>query len=133
MKIIAKALVKDANSKILILRRSLTHPNNPHQSDFPGGEVDGKEDGIAAVTREIFEEAGLTVSKSSVELLHEKVIGNEVKHIVYTVKIDKVEPTVTLSWEHDAYYWKTLKDIMEETLPSNVDSYYLTVLDYLFN
>ncbi|HRI05798.1 MAG TPA: NUDIX hydrolase [Candidatus Dojkabacteria bacterium] len=131
MKIVAKSLVYDANNKILILRRSLTHPNNPHHSDLPGGEVDGNENEIEAVAREIKEEAGLDISVSSLKLVYEKTISEEVKHVLYTTKIDDSEPLVTISWEHDAYTWKSLKDLKDDPLPQNVDIYYLTVLEYL--
>lgn len=131
MKIIAKTLVYDLDNNILILRRSLTHPNNPHHSDLPGGEVDGKENDTTAVIREIKEETGLIVSDSSVKLVYEKKISEDVKHIVYVAKIDMKEPIVKVSWEHDAYTWKKVEVIKAEELPSNVDIYYLTVLEYL--
>ena len=51
MKTIAKVLIKDKENNILILRRSITHPNNPHHFDLPGGEIEENETNSDAVKR----------------------------------------------------------------------------------
>jgi 8-oxo-dGTP pyrophosphatase MutT (NUDIX family) len=41
--VVAKALLVDTNGKILLLRRSGTHPHFAYHLDFPGGEVEHHE------------------------------------------------------------------------------------------
>ncbi len=131
MKTIAKVLIKDKENNILILRRSITHPNNPHHFDLPGGEIEENETNSDAVKREIYEESGLDVLESSLTLVHEKDISIDVKHLLYTTKIDVINPNITISWEHDMYIWMSMEDILNAPRPNNIDIYFLTVLEYL--
>lgn len=131
MKIIAKAIVYDKTNKVLTLRRSITHPTMPHHFDLPGGEVKVNEPNYLGMIREIYEETGLTVLKSSVKLIYNIIPRQNVTHILYTAKIKQQEPGATLSWEHDAYYWIAEDELCEQAFPENVDDYYQSAIEYL--
>ena len=105
-KVIAKAVVLNENDEVLLLRRSVTDDRRPGDQDFPGGEVDEGEDLTAAVCREIFEEAGLTVALHDMQLFygHTEVMKDvSVTRLVFWVRVKN--PEVKLSFEHDEYHW----------------------------
>jgi len=131
MKIVAKILILDKNSHVLVLVRGSTHPNFASHFDFPGGEVEFGEDHITAIIREIKEEIDLNLSAIEVELLFEKKINDELTHILYSYKLDKIEPQIKLSWEHSSYKWIDENQLLDARLPQNVDPYYKNVIDYL--
>jgi len=131
MKIVAKALLYDGAGRILLLRRSLTHPNYPHHYDFPGGEVEDGETHHIANQREILEETSLVVPIGNVKLIYEKEISLDLTHIIHEIKLQEKQPAINLSWEHDGYIWLTLGEFLNSPVPEDPDDYYQTVLDYL--
>lgn len=131
MKTIAKSLVFDDTGSILLLRRSLTHPNYPHHYDFPGGEVEDGEGLSEACCRELLEETGLVVCKKDVVVACKRQITPSLLHIICQIKLFETQPLVTLSWEHDDFTWLTLDELLSSPVPENPDDYYQTVLEYL--
>ena len=131
MKIVAKTVIRDKNSKILVLTRGSTHPNFPNHLDFPGGEVMLGEDNVSGIIREIKEEIGLDLSPSKIKLLFEQKINPELIHLLYGYKMDEAEPKMTISWEHSSYKWVNEKRLLKKQLPQNIDPYYKNVIDYL--
>lgn len=131
MKIVAKALLFNDEDELLVLRRSGTHPYHAYHFDFPGGEAEAGERPIDAVIREVAEEAGLSLQQNDVRLAYEEHVGTDLLHQVYEAKIASAQPSIQLSWEHDAYYWMSTQDLLAAPLPQNVDIYFLTVLSYL--
>lgn len=131
MKIVAKMIIRDKNSKILVLTRGRTHPNFAKHLDFPGGEVEPGEDNNSGIIREIKEEIGLDLLPSKIKLLFDQKINPELTHLLYSYKLDEAEPKLTISWEHSSYKWVNGDLLLKEQLPQNVDPYYKNVIDYL--
>ncbi len=131
MKLVAKALIFDLGGKVLVLRRSGSHPRYAHHFDLPGGEVEQGEDPATAVAREIKEETGLGVDSSSLELCFRNDLPNSLTHLLFKVTCGDGEPKLTLSWEHDGYDWLAVDDLLAQPLPPNVDSYYHDVIKWL--
>ena len=105
-KIIAKAVVLNDAGEVLLLRRSPIDDRRPGEQDFPGGGVEPGEDLIAAVCREIAEEAGLHVEIHDITLFYghtEVTHGSSVTRLVFWVRVSN--PEVKLSFEHDDFHW----------------------------
>lgn len=132
MKVVSKSLVRDKSGKILVLRRSTTHPSFPHHFDFPGGEVEEHEESYElAAVREIEEETGLHLGTEQAREVFRRDPTSSLRHTINLVNIDEIAPSIKLSWEHDAYYWLTVDELLQEPLPENPDSYYLDVIEFL--
>lgn len=132
MKVVAKALLMDEDGNLLLLNRGLTHPNFPGHFDLPGGEVEEGEPWDIAVAREIFEEAGISVTTEHLKKLFEKQHPT-VLHALYTAKLSSKKPPVKLSWEHSAFHWIPPKKLLSLPLPEGVDKYYADVIEHLKN
>lgn len=131
MNIIAKAILMDGDGKILVLRRSHTHPLFAYHLDFPGGQAEQEEAGVEAVVREIFEETGLVIDDALLELAHEKRMSERAHYVVYVARLNESEPQIAISWEHDQFEWLSRSDLLAREAPASVDRYYTTVIDYL--
>lgn len=129
-KVVAKALITNNKNQLLVLYRSNTHPNFPGQLDLPGGEVKNDEHWVDAVAREIREETAIIVSPATLKKILEKQYSN-VKHVLYITKIDETNPIIELSWEHSAFKWYKKEILLKESLPKNVDPYFIDVIQYL--
>lgn len=124
---VAKALLIDEQRRILVLRRSGTDTHRPGALDFPGGAVDEGEDVTAGVVREIREESGLEVSNEALRLLYaatEPYPEKSVTRLLFAVSVPSGE--VRLSFEHDAFYWMPI----EEVVIKYPASFYATGLQY---
>jgi 8-oxo-dGTP pyrophosphatase MutT (NUDIX family) len=134
---VGKALVYNADGKILTLYRSKTHPHLAHYVDFPGGEVEGDEDAAVAIAREIKEETGVTVQATQVNIVHGGVSKNsdgkgETRyHLGKAVLADT--PELTLSWEHERYEWLSTHDLLKQmaTQTDATDTFWDYVVEYL--
>jgi 8-oxo-dGTP diphosphatase len=131
MKIVAKALITDNAGRILVLRRSSTHPRFAHHLDFPGGEVEQDESESEAVAREILEESGLQIPPASLELAHQRQMPDETTHLIFRTNLAVASPRIILSWEHDEHEWITPAQLLKRPAPSSADSFYETILRYL--
>lgn len=104
----AKIVVIDADGDVLLLRRSDTHPKEPHMPDIPGGVVEKGESMEEGVVRELGEETGLILDASKVSLLHSKTYGLpgiSISRLLYAVRLTEQKPDIVLSLEHDKYDW----------------------------
>jgi 8-oxo-dGTP pyrophosphatase MutT (NUDIX family) len=108
--LVAKALILDKEGKLLILRRSASHPALAHLADLPGGIVEHDEEPGAAVVREIAEETGLTIEALS-PVYATPVLTNDHNYptLLYAVTLKERAPDITLSWEHEAFEWAPLE------------------------
>lgn len=127
----AKALLFDTEGKILVLWRSDTHPKFAHHLDFPGGLIDDEESPSDAVSREIFEETGLNVPASDLQLVatHHPHIGSTQRFFVANINLS--EPEVVISWEHELHKWLTLEEFIVEPMPTAADIYHSIAMNHL--
>jgi 8-oxo-dGTP pyrophosphatase MutT (NUDIX family) len=72
----AKILLIDKDKKILILRRSLSHPIWPHHLDLPGGIIEKGETPKQAIIREVLEETKLKIDINQLKLIFKKRLSN---------------------------------------------------------
>ena len=104
----AKAILVSKTGKVLLLRRSATHPTEGLKFDLPGGVVEQGEDNEAALTREILEETGLTLSIAELRLIFTRTNEKNGKiafRFIYAISVKQDNPTIQLSWEHDKAIW----------------------------
>ena len=116
-KSVAKIAVFDKDGRILVLRRSDTHPTMADRSDMPGGLVDPGESEREAVVRELQEEAGLAVDPDSCTLFYADTgffepENTSFSRLFYMIHLD-VNPEITISWEHKSYEWCTIEQLLE--------------------
>lgn len=115
-RVIAKAVLADESGNVLLVRRSETDPRRPNQWDFPGGLVEDNEEYKTACSREIQEEAGITVDAAKLELAYtEQYVDDErdmlVTWLIFTGFV--INQPVTLSFEHSEYTWVPLSKAIE--------------------
>lgn len=130
---VAKVLVRNSEGKYLILRGSVwsERPDRSQKPDFPGGMADEGETHAQAAVRELFEEAGISVNESDLQLVYAfskiKADTNEALiWLLYIVDVDTV-PRVKISWEHEAYMWLS----KDELLTLAIRAPYQEVIGYL--
>jgi 8-oxo-dGTP diphosphatase len=129
MELVTKALLWHGD-KILILRRSKTHPNFAYQFDLPGGLVVSGESNSEALNREILEEIGSKLNIQESDLVYTSHPPGHHKYFIYEASLDSM-PQITLSWEHDEYYWLTSEQILASKYPDDLDPFFAVVLEYL--
>lgn len=111
-----RVLVRRADGKYLILRGSKweERPDRSQKPDLPGGLVDAGETCEQGAIRELREEAGIQVQTSDLELVQGfSYIWKDqdaVTRLMYFVEVDM--PEVTLSWEHEGYWWMDAKEVL---------------------
>ncbi len=132
MKTVAKILLINPSGKILVLKRSDTHPNFPLHYDFPGGVVDQGESHNDAVVRELLEETGITIAHKQTTKVMEVVNGSTL-HLLYEAHIPVETPDITLSWEHVSYSWMSPHELLRIGKTEGMDTYYLDVIMHLEN
>lgn len=113
----AKAALFNDQNQVLVLRRSKTDKKRPGGLDFPGGGLDPGEGPDEAVVREIEEEIGL-----SSENIHDLQVAytdtnfykdESAIRFLYVGKITGNQE-LTLSYEHDEYYWMSVEEAIEK-------------------
>lgn len=115
-KILAKSILVNEAGDILVLRRSPYDENNPGRVDFPGGGVEPNESYIATAVREIKEETGIAISESELKLAYAFTMFDEKEGLLITRFLFVGHPAateVTLSPEHDAYWWRNPNEMLE--------------------
>jgi len=131
MKVVTKIIIRDKDSKILVLTRSDTHPNFAGHLDFPGGEVESGEDNTTAIIREVKEEINLDLDLANIKLLFDQKVNDNLTRLLYSYQLDETEPKLTISWEHSSYDWITEAELFSKQLQDNLDPYFRQVINYL--
>ncbi len=122
----AKVVILDKEGNVLLLRRSDTHPRHPLHLDLPGGIVEEGESFEEGVVREVKEETGLTIDPLNLKLIYtvsHDYFGKPISRQLFAVRITKVRPSVTISWEHVEANWVTLAELkgLEEPYQTGID------------
>ena len=122
MKKVAKLIIIDNQDKYLMLYRS-AHPTFGNDPDLPGGTLEIGEEPLAAMVREVIEEAGVTIDGATTQKLYEGT-DYSLHKTHYTLYLTKLEyrPEVIMSWEHSAYEWLDRDIFLEKAKLSN-DTY----------
>lgn len=119
VKLLAKVLVSNGNGGYLILRSS-EWPENPRRSlqpDLPGGIVEEGETPSVGAARELMEEAGIKTKPEDLRLVYDEFEshdGKDFRRYIYFIALDN--PDVTLSWEHDKFWWMSAEDVLKMTI-----------------
>ena len=123
-----KLLIKDSQGKYLFLKRSASYKTGSQPWDIPGGRINPDEPILEALTREIAEETGMTLTSDPTLIAAQDIFASEKDlHVVrLTYKGDAVGE-INVSDEHSEYEWLTI----EEVLTQHVDSYLKDVLKEL--
>ncbi|MHB9035691.1 MAG: NUDIX hydrolase [Armatimonadota bacterium] len=99
-----KIIVKNAEGRCLLLKRSVDSKNNPGKWDFPGGKIDPGETFDQALLREVSEETGLSIRIDG--LVGSTQSESPTNRIVYLILEGSVESgDVRLSPEHQDMLW----------------------------
>ena len=118
IKIVAKAVIQNQAGEVLLLRRSPTDSRRPGEWDFPGGGIEIGEDIVAGVSREIAEEAGLTMEVADLTLVFGKTEtyqeddGESVTRLLFLGQA--ASSKIMLSDEHDGYKWVDVETALKE-------------------
>lgn len=108
-RVIAKIIVRNENSEILLLRRSSTDKRRPGEWDLPGGGIEEGEDIIAGSAREALEETGLSIKIDQFRLLYAGTAPWEPEQVSITRLILALpavkNPKIKLSFEHNQFKW----------------------------
>lgn len=105
----ARAWIRDAEGRVLVLRRSMSSRHFPGQWELPGGKTERGERMDETLLREIEEETGLVgraerfVGAYQYELPH-------VMAITLLFEATVMGETVKLSEEHEAWRWATWEE-----------------------
>lgn len=113
-RIVAKTLLRRADGRLLLLKRSETDTRRPMQWDLPGGAVDDDEDYIAAAVRETKEEAGILITSEDLTLVYTMSAMTEKGNVCWLIFIGQTDvEKVQLSNEHCEFYWATEQEALE--------------------
>lgn len=123
----AKAIIV-VGDQALVLRHSETHPVRPFLNDLPGGIVEEGELVEEGLVREIREEVSFDVDSRAPRLVHASTehFSDDVTYIhhIFIVRLED-KPTITLSYEHDQFWWKRAAEI------EGFEAHYQMGVDYV--
>lgn len=119
-----RAVIRDADGRCLLIRRSPANANFAGQWEWPGGKVDPGEDFATALLRELAEETGLAVAltafagATSFEMPKKRVI-------MVCMEARTTGGELALSDEHDAAAWVPFADFPGRPLTEPVRAFML--------
>lgn len=124
---IVSAIIRNSEGKYLVLRRALGARLAPGIWEFLSGTPDKGEANEAAMLREVQEE--IAVSGQIQEKLSAfEVTDDEGRWIVTPYIVAISDESITISQEHSAYRWVSLKDILNDKKLSKDLSFFSPVL-----
>lgn len=100
-----KVIIRDADGRVLLLRRAPSSRMNAGRWDFPGGKVDPGENIASAATREVLEETGCEVRITGVAGAGESRPPGRIIAYLFLHAECSAPPRITISAEHDAHAW----------------------------
>ncbi len=108
--LVVRAIIKDSDSNILILKRAPDSRSNPRCWELPGGKVEPGESFDHAMIREIKEETNLNISlRRAAGVAQQDLPHIHSIHIIMTVEVNSGD--LKISDEHTDYRWASLEDI----------------------
>ena len=110
-----RAIVRDKQGRVLLLRRSPSNKTNRGVWEFPGGKTEPGENFTDALVREVKEECGLDVvptrAVGAVQTEHPRV---RVVHLIMDTHL--TGGTARLSKEHNLYRWFDSEDMLRQPM-----------------
>ena len=121
-KSVSKAIILDKDYKVLFLKRrvSLNKKNNKKGLDLPGGHIREGEKLEDGLKREVKEETQINISNIS----YFKKLKNQHFFLIKPEDYDFTE--ITLSHEHEAFFFLDPEEIQEENKYTRIASEALT-------
>lgn len=109
-KLSVKAVIRDNDDRVLLLKRADASQNHPSLWDFPGGKVESFEGLDQSLLREVYEETALHVEIVSVLAATE---SRTPKNCIAYIFFNCHAPTnlVQISYEHSDYCWYSPGDL----------------------
>lgn len=112
--VIAKVVVQNSNSEVLLIRRGETAPRRALGWDLPGGFVEEGEDFAAAVRRETEEEVGIKIPVEEFQLSYTHTAKTEFGNVCWLFFVARTKETkIKLSFEHDKFQWASINKAIE--------------------
>lgn len=109
-KLVVRAVIKNQDGKILILKRSRDSRSNPCCWELPGGKVEPGEDFEDALIREIKEETDLNIFlKKTAGIAQQDLPYSRSVHVIMDVEV--ISGNLKISDEHEEYKWAFLDEI----------------------
>ena len=108
--VVSRAIIRE-DDRILTLQRSQSDTRNPGLWEFPGGKIDEGENVIDGLTREVYEETGLTIKPlSSIAHVESEIIGTGKYagrlYVSLFYAAQRIGGDLTLSSEHGLAQWE---------------------------
>lgn len=108
--LVVRAIIKDSDNNILILKRSPDSRSNPECWELPGGKVEPGESFDHALVREINEETGLNITlKRAAGIAQQDLPHIHSVHVIMKVEVDSGD--FKISEEHTDFKWASLDHI----------------------
>lgn len=113
--LVLRALLRDAQGKILLMQRSANSLNQPGAWELPGGKPDLGEDIDTALRREMKEETGFNVELMEV-IGHGQWEKQDVRmaYLIFSARISG--GTFQQSFEHDDHVWVSDEQVLSYNL-----------------
>lgn len=112
------------SGKILLLHRRDDKPEGGTWG-LPAGKIDGREDRLEAVIREIKEETGCEVLPAQIEYIRKVYVKYPKYHFIFYMfrtELDKKPRVVINSHEHKAYKWISPNEALNMNLIGGLNS-----------
>lgn len=120
--LVVRAIIKDSEDNILILKRAPDSRSNPRCWELPGGKVEPGESFDHAMIREIKEETNLNISlRKAVGIAQQDLPHIHSVHVIMTVNVDSGD--LKISDEHTDYRWASLEEIKSLPLSNWFESF----------
>ena len=120
--LVVRAIIKDSENNILILKRAPDSRSNPRCWELPGGKVEPGESFDHAMIREIKEETNLNISlRRAMGIAQQDLPHIHSVHVIMTVNVDSGD--LKISDEHTDYRWASLEEIKSLPLSNWFESF----------
>jgi len=127
---VAKLVIVDDTDKYLLMMRS-EHPDFGIDPDLPGGTIEDDETMVEGMIREVYEEAGVTISPDQAKLIYtgSEYSDHGTEYELFVAKLD-TRPEIIMSWEHSSYEWLDRNEFLVRSRSAK-DTYMHMVADKL--